>query len=92
MLSWGWRVPFLCAFATALLGAALRRRMPEPHAFLEAARRAREAAGGGGEGGDLDVEVATDQDGASDKVGPRCNGAFVVRGPVAGNGAVCMRG
>ncbi|KAI8467401.1 MAG: major facilitator superfamily domain-containing protein [Monoraphidium minutum] len=51
MLNWGWRVPFLCASATALLGAFLRRGMPEPHAFLAAARAARleaERAAAGG--------------------------------------------
>ena len=47
MLRWGWRVPFLCAFATALLGAFLRRGMPEPHAFLTAARAARARHGDG---------------------------------------------
>lgn len=41
MLNWGWRVPFLCASATALLGAFLRKGMPEPHAFLTAARLAK---------------------------------------------------
>jgi len=59
MLTWGWRVPFLCAFATALLGAALRRNMPEPHAFLTAARKAR-----AGEKG-MDVEAVTDDTKAS---------------------------
>lgn len=45
MLVWGWRIPFLIAFLTALLGFALRRGMPEPHAFLEAARSQRALAG-----------------------------------------------
>jgi hypothetical protein len=70
MLEWGWRVPFLCAFATALLGAALRRGMPEPHAFLEAARAASKArASQAGEqlpeeedDTDLDIEVASSGD------------------------------
>lgn len=39
---WGWRIPFFLAFFTALLGFWLRRGMPEPHAFLEAARRERQ--------------------------------------------------
>jgi hypothetical protein len=47
MMEWGWRVPFLCASATALLGAALRKNMPEPHAFLSAARQQRGTSGGG---------------------------------------------
>lgn len=38
MLIWGWRIPFLCAFVTAILGFVLRLGMPEPHAFLAAAR------------------------------------------------------
>lgn len=36
---WGWRIPFILAFFTAVLGIWMRRGMPEPHAFLEAARR-----------------------------------------------------
>jgi hypothetical protein len=73
MLTWGWRIPFFCAFLTALLGAFLRRSMPEPHAFLTAARLANKAAteangGSAADDGapsvyapsskDMDVEVA----------------------------------
>ena len=32
---WGWRIAFALSSCTALLGAYLRRGMPEPHAFLE---------------------------------------------------------
>jgi len=63
MLEWGWRVPFLCAFAAAMLGAVLRRGMPEPHAFLAAARAANKArtssSGGARLAADVDVEVLT---------------------------------
>lgn len=31
MLVWGWRIPFLLAFFTAILGFYLRLGMPEPH-------------------------------------------------------------
>lgn len=41
MKIWGWRIPFILAFFTALMGYYLRRGMPEPHAFLEAARKER---------------------------------------------------
>jgi MFS family permease len=74
MLAWGWRVPFLCAFTTALLGAALRSTMPEPKAFLTAARLAKLRAEADSDGDvaskdagahppsakDLDIEVATE--------------------------------
>jgi MFS family permease len=76
MLEWGWRVPFLCAFATALLGAGLRRGMPEPHAFLEAARAAskarldREGGAADEDGADMDIEVASSGD-STNKVRPR---------------------
>lgn len=38
MLIWGWRIPFVLATFTAVLGIWMRRGMPEPHAFLHAAR------------------------------------------------------
>ena len=45
MLEWGWRIPFLCAAVTAVIGSALRRNMPEPKAFLKAARMYRLQSG-----------------------------------------------
>lgn len=42
MQVWGWRIPFLLAFSTALLGYFMRRGMPEPKAFLAAARAEKE--------------------------------------------------
>lgn len=45
MLVWGWRIPFLLAFLTAILGFVLRLGMPEPKAFLAAARAAKAAVG-----------------------------------------------
>ena len=44
LLIYGWRIPFLLAFGTAMLGFVLRRGMPEPKAFLAAARAEKEAA------------------------------------------------
>lgn len=44
MLSWGWRIPFLLAAGTAVLGYFMRRGLPEPKAFLAAARAERAAA------------------------------------------------
>ena len=43
MQVWGWRIPFLLAFGTALLGYWMRLGMPEPKAFLAAARAEKEA-------------------------------------------------
>ena len=57
MLEWGWRIPFMCAAATAVLGAALRRSMPEPKAFLKAARLQNLEAGRAA----VDVEVSRDE-------------------------------
>lgn len=42
MLVWGWRIPFLLAFCTAILGYYLRSGLPEPKAFLRAARAEKE--------------------------------------------------
>jgi MFS family permease len=88
MLAWGWRIPFLCAFVTALLGAALRSTMPEPKAFLTAARLAklRSTADGGDAADkavgscdpstlDMDVEVATNKD-PLEKVRPSATRAW----------------
>jgi hypothetical protein len=57
MLEWGWRIPFLCASATALLGAVLRRGMPEPKAFLNAARKLRADGGEAGAKGDAVISA-----------------------------------
>ena len=46
MLIWGWRIPFLLAAGTAVLGYFLRRGLPEPKAFLAAARAEKKALGG----------------------------------------------
>jgi len=43
MLIWGWRIPFCLAFGTAILGYWLRAGLPEPKAFLNAARAEKEA-------------------------------------------------
>lgn len=42
MQVWGWRIPFLLAFGTAILGFYLRSSLPEPKAFLRAARLEKE--------------------------------------------------
>ena len=42
MQVWGWRIPFCLAFLTALLGFYLRAGLPEPKAFLNAARAEKE--------------------------------------------------
>jgi MFS family permease len=47
MLVWGWRIPFLLAFFTAVLGFVLRLGMPEPKAFLAAARAEKALLEGG---------------------------------------------
>lgn len=68
---WGWRIPFLCAFAAAMLGAFLRRGMPEPHAFLAAARAEKERQQQRRElaadsGADMEVEIVSPR---AEKVG-----------------------
>ena len=45
MLIWGWRIPFILASLTAILGYFLRRGMPEPAAFLAAARAEKKTLG-----------------------------------------------
>ena len=36
MLEWGWRLPFLAAGVTALIGYWMRRGLPEPQTFIKA--------------------------------------------------------
>lgn len=43
MQVWGWRIPFCLAFGTAILGFYMRKGLPEPKAFLNAARAEKEA-------------------------------------------------
>lgn len=43
MQVWGWRIPFCMAFVTALIGYQLRAGLPEPKAFLNAARAEKKA-------------------------------------------------
>ncbi|KIZ00773.1 Alpha-ketoglutarate permease [Monoraphidium neglectum] len=83
MLNWGWRVPFLCAAATALLGAALRRNMPEPHAFLEAARLQKRLASGGGVAADAAEDGAGGQRCGACQAPQSCGACQVVRPPTA---------
>lgn len=42
MQVYGWRIPFLLAFGTAVLGYWLRAGLPEPKTFLAAARAEKE--------------------------------------------------
>lgn len=42
MQVYGWRIPFLLAFCTAVLGYWLRAGLPEPKTFLAAARAEKE--------------------------------------------------
>lgn len=66
MQVWGWRIPFLLAFGTALLGYWMRLGMPEPKAFLAAARAEKEADtkvamvdGEGGAVGTVECDITT---------------------------------
>lgn len=66
MQVWGWRIPFLLAFFTALLGFYLRMGLPEPKAFLHAARAekqlmASQAAADGASAAETD-KASTDGD------------------------------
>ncbi|GBF92045.1 hypothetical protein Rsub_04392 [Raphidocelis subcapitata] len=100
MLEWGWRVPFLAAFGTALIGAVLRRGMPEPHAFLAAARRAGRPSVAGsmieegeeGEEGedDADVEIASAGSGLTDKSAEALRSGLAASEPAAANATVLM--
>jgi len=42
-LAWGWRLPFLLSFAILILGAYIRRRVPESPEFVAIKERHREA-------------------------------------------------
>jgi MHS family shikimate/dehydroshikimate transporter-like MFS transporter len=42
-LAWGWRLPFLLSFAILILGAYIRRRVPESREFVAIKERHREA-------------------------------------------------
>jgi MFS transporter, MHS family, shikimate and dehydroshikimate transport protein len=42
-LAWGWRLPFLLSFAILILGAYIRRRVPESPEFVAIKERRREA-------------------------------------------------
>ncbi|PSC68521.1 Alpha-ketoglutarate permease isoform B [Micractinium conductrix] len=64
LLVWGWRIPFLLAFVTALLGYYLRAGLPEPKAFLNAQRAEKkriekEAMANGEAVGDMAHAVST---------------------------------
>ncbi|KIY99354.1 Putative proline/betaine transporter [Monoraphidium neglectum] len=55
MFEWGWRIPFLLAAFSAVLGYFMRRGMPEPTTFLEA--YAKDRAAEGGEAGEPDAKL-----------------------------------
>jgi hypothetical protein len=72
MFEWGWRIPFLLAAFSAVLGYFMRRGMPEPTTFLEA--YAKDRAAEGGEAGEPDAKLEI-SDKAATKVGDQRSGA-----------------